>query len=445
MSAQNHHTTRAKLTGLPMPSWTVVLSLLLLAACGDPPQVISANDSDGAVVDDAGELVDGDTETNDGAVLAMDAGLVLPMDAGQDVPVNPADAGAERDSGSTITDGGPNMDAGTSQDSGMGQDSGGDSGMDSGMTLPGVGESCAFGGSSGTCIDVDQTECEGTVRVGLCPGPAPVRCCLPSNGSCTPRVGSSHSDQTLTVGGTEYRYELHIPENFVSGAALVIDLHGYTESPDRQDRRSEMRAKSDEEGFILVQPDGPGNSWNGGACCGSGASRDRDDVAFIRALIDVVAEYVCIDRRRVYATGMSNGGFLAHRLGCEAADVIAAIAPVAGVMGIPQNSCQPSRAVPVMHFHGTADLIVPYNGNGLLRYPSVSTTMSVWRDRNSCTGSATTTYDDGNTECETWASCRSGSEVTLCTIRGGGHSWPDGGRSINATNAMWTFFQRHSL
>ena len=140
---------------------------------------------------------------------------------------------------------------------------------------------------------------------------------------------------------------------------LVLDFHGYLGSSGEQATFSQITPAADAAGVAIVLPQGVGNSWNGGACCGQAASEDIDDVGFIRALVDAMDMHVCFDAARVYAMGMSNGGYISNRLGCEAADVFAAIGPVAGMIQIPFEECQPSRPVPVMHFHGTADLIVP--------------------------------------------------------------------------------------
>lgn len=277
------------------------------------------------------------------------------------------------------------------------------------------------------------------------PNPPPVVRDAGAPSGCRPSSSTvpGQSRRTLRWSGGETDFELHIPPSFQPGAPLVIDLHGYTESPDRQDRRSDMRDKSDATGFVLAQPYGGGSSWNGGGvCCGSGASTDRDDVAFIRALVAGLAQSACIDRSRVYVTGFSNGGFLAHRLACEASDLVAAIAPVSGVMGLDFADCRPSRPVPVMHTHGTSDGVVPWRGSTLLRYPSVADTMALWRSRNGCSTSPSRIYDAGNTTCESWA-CNESSEVVLCEVSGGGHSWPDGGNAINLTDEIWNFFQRH--
>lgn len=255
----------------------------------------------------------------------------------------------------------------------------------------------------------------------------------------------------LMFDGRTRRYYVHVPPSYDGSVAvpLVLDFHGFTSDPPQQIALSEMNPKSDAEGFVAVYPEGWGGakSWNGGLCCGDAASMDLDDVGLVRAIIDDVASRVCIDRRRVYSTGMSNGGFLSHRLACEASDVIAAIAPVAGVIGVPMESCTPGRAVPVIHFHGTSDLLVPYNG-GSFGFPGVEETMMGWATRNGCDPTSMETYSMGDTTCQTWSGCDEGVLVTLCTSRGEGHWWPGGpgsGADIDATDTMWEFMSAYSL
>jgi polyhydroxybutyrate depolymerase len=260
------------------------------------------------------------------------------------------------------------------------------------------------------------------------------------------------TDVELDFGGLTRTYHVHVPESY-DGAApvpLVLDFHGYMSDALQQIVLTGMNAKADEEGFIAVHPEGSGvlRSWNGGLCCGTAAEMDLDDVGLVRAIVADVSTRVCIDASRVYATGMSNGGFLSHRLGCEASDLVAAIAPVAGVLGIPDADCTPGRAVPVMHFHGTADLLVPYDGGGVIAFPSVADTIEGWAARNGCDPMPAVSYMMGDTTCETYSGCDDDVEVVLCTSEGEGHWWPGGTAStadIVATDEMWDFFTRYRL
>lgn len=274
-----------------------------------------------------------------------------------------------------------------------------------------------------------------------------------SGGACG-FVGLPAGDHTVMIDWDDRTrtFHVHVPPSYDGSTAVpvMLNFHGYTSNAGQQIALSGMNDKSDEEGFIAVHGEGWGSaqSWNGGQCCGAAMEENLDDVGLVRAIIDDLASRACIDRERIYATGMSNGGFLSHRLACEAGDVIAAIAPVAGVLGIPEEDCTPPRAVPVMHFHGTNDTLVPYGGSSFSGFPSVPDTMMGWAERNGCTAGPDETYDMGNSHCETWSGCTGGVSVTLCTVEGGGHWWPGGPSSsadIDATDAMWEFLSGYSL
>jgi polyhydroxybutyrate depolymerase len=124
---------------------------------------------------------------------------------------------------------------------------------------------------------------------------------------------------------------------------------------------------ADQNGFIVVYPNGTSLlsedillTWNGGTCCGYAQEKNVDDVGFVRAIVPDLQSLVIIDAKRIYATGMSNGGILSHRLACEAADLFAAIAPVSGTLNF--SPCNPSRPISVIEFHGTGDQHIPYHG-----------------------------------------------------------------------------------
>jgi poly(3-hydroxybutyrate) depolymerase len=227
------------------------------------------------------------------------------------------------------------------------------------------------------------------------------------------------STLTLTSGGLARDSLLHVPASYdpAKGAMLVVNYHGFSSNAPEQ---------------VLLT--------------------DMNPVA------DAKSEY-CIDPKRVFATGFSNGGFMSHRLGCEMADTFAAIAPVSGVLGIPTTSCLPSRPVPVLDIHGTADPVVPYDGGPALKllppiqFMSVDDTVSFWRSANACLSPAAIDYQNGDATCLRWGDCSGGVAVELCTLLGDGHQWPDSAivvpglgnasRSLNATSFIIDWFLAH--
>ena len=277
-----------------------------------------------------------------------------------------------------------------------------------------------------------------------------------------PRAKSGAFPRKIVSGGIDRQYDLLVPSSYTGKAMpLVFNFHGFTADPETQDWLSGMSRLAEESGFILATPKGSGNEgllgWNGGECCGQASSEDVDDVAFTSDMIDQISAEYCVDPSRIYATGMSNGAFMSYRLACELAGRIAAIGPVAGVTAV--APCRPSRPVPVISFNGTADLIVWYDG-GI--YESVPRTMARWSMSNGCSRETVTVYKKGNVRCEAHRECKEGATVELCTIYGGGHAWPGGmdissqatptsllggdtTRDINASRAIWEFFQNHPM
>jgi polyhydroxybutyrate depolymerase len=226
--------------------------------------------------------------------------------------------------------------------------------------------------------------------------------------------------RTIIVDGRSRVYDVHVPPGYDGSTAvpLVIDFHGFTSNKDEQAFVSGMIPLSDVEGFIVVHPQGISDSWNGGICCGPAMAQGIDDVAFARAIVIATATEANIDVFRVYATGLSNGGAMSHRLGCEAAAIFAAVAPMAFPLPLsPLSLCQPVRPIGVLHFAGLDDTLVPYGGGGPAGVPSAATSFAYWRDENGCgMGPPDETVVTGNSYCETYTGCDDGVEVGLCSI-----------------------------
>lgn len=243
------------------------------------------------------------------------------------------------------------------------------------------------------------------------------------------------------VGAPRTRqYIVHVPPHEPGERLpLVFNMHGFAMRFDQQQQISRMDGVADEMGYVVVYPSGTTSfsAFNAGDCC-TFNDKDLDDVGYIVGLIDEVGESLCIDRDRVYASGFSNGGFMAYRLACEASEHFAAIGSVSGVLGIPPETCNPDHALPAIHLHGTSDLIVPYNGGEPLgfsiffgnapppQFRSVAETVDFYRMLSGCEPNVQVMFDEADTKCLRYAQCDPGSEITLCTIEGAGHSWPGG-------------------
>jgi poly(3-hydroxybutyrate) depolymerase len=246
-------------------------------------------------------------------------------------------------------------------------------------------------------------------------------------------IAFSQTD-SFQIGGLMRSYIVYAPSG-ISNPALVINMHGMNSNAAQQRAYTQFDKIADREKFIVVYPNGVSNSWD--------ITANRD-VTFILALIDTIDARFKIDRNRTYATGMSMGGYMSHRLGCTAAGAIAAIAPVAGLNA--SYNCAPVRPMPVLQIHGTADSIVLYSG--------VAATISGWVSKNGCsqTPQVTAPYPASNLNSKVrkdyYGPCSQNSEVILLTVEGGGHAWPGGlGQTsdINASEEIWAFFKNHSL
>lgn len=273
----------------------------------------------------------------------------------------------------------------------------------------------------------------------------------------------------LIVDGRERSYIVHVPRiyNPENPTPVVLALHGAAMDGSMMVWFSGLNKKSDEAGFIVVYPSGTGvgpfRTWNAGGLSGKMAEGKADDVAFIGKLLDDLKVALNLDEKRVYACGMSNGGMMCYRLAAEMSDRIAAIAPVAGTIAMEPSN--PKRAVPVIHFHGSKDNIVPFkmtnrNSPSFIKLKGVEDSIQTWVKLNGCQGNpATDTISRDGDEFKVTRTCygrgKDGSEVVLVVIEGGGHTWPGekppvgfigkSAMNISANDLMWEFFQRHRL
>lgn len=267
----------------------------------------------------------------------------------------------------------------------------------------------------------------------------------------------------LELGGNRRSYLLFVPSTRPAGhpLPLVLVFHGAGGRGAGMARHTGFSRLAERYGFAVVYPDGVSRRWNDGRGIGGA----QDDVAFVRALLDSLGGELGLDPRRIYATGISNGAMFAYRLACDLPGVLAAVAPVAGAMPaalLPR--CGAAAPVAVAAFQGTADPFVPYEGGGVAgrrgAVLSAAASAEFWMRVNGCTGPPTSVppsdsvTDGTRVRRESWDGCRSARPVVLYTIEGGGHTWPGGppagrrvgrsSREIDATAAIWDFFQHHT-
>jgi polyhydroxybutyrate depolymerase len=286
--------------------------------------------------------------------------------------------------------------------------------------------------------------------------------------SCDPSRSHPAGDttETLTAGGFDREYILHIPPSYDGSdpVPLVLNLHGLGSHAREQMDYSELAGKADEEGFIVVAPQGtvtqfiPSRHWNFTTL--EAFDDTPDDVAFIDALLDHLEEELCVDPARVYVAGMSNGAQMAVRLACDLAGRIAAISAIAGVYYPPafeqvdaEPDCNPSSPVPVIAFHGTEDRVIQFEGGALgLALPfdtrHIETeVMPDWAERNGCDQPSARDEVTDNVTVLRYQDCDAG--VELYVIESGRHEWPGSSTGfgspqadeVSANDLMWEFFQ----
>lgn len=282
-------------------------------------------------------------------------------------------------------------------------------------------------------------------------------------------VAGTTTEHSIRSGGTDRHYLLHLPKGYdpARPAALILAFHGGGGSMAHmaKDNTYGIVDSSDRAGYIVAFPNGSGAvgdklaTWNAGNCCGKARDQQVDDVAFARAVVADIQQRHRIDSGRIYAMGMSNGGMLSHRLACEAADLFAAVAAVAGTDN--SRNCQPSQPISVLQIHARDDDHVLYEGGAgpdafrdqskVTDFVSVPATIANWVARNQCSGSPRELLAVAGARCERYEQCRDGARVQLCVTDEGKHSWPGSNittlsrqqpsQAIDANTVIWEFFQ----
>jgi polyhydroxybutyrate depolymerase len=250
-------------------------------------------------------------------------------------------------------------------------------------------------------------------------------------------------------------YRLYVPTTPGSPAPVVVVLHGGLQTPEGIAEMTGFDAKAESKGFLAVYPAGIGRTFNAGECCGTAQALGVDDIGFVGDLVEHLDETYEVDRARVYATGISNGGLLGYRLACERPDMFAGVAPVAATL---IGSCDPATPVSILHIHGLLDKNVPFKGGpgsqgfADVDWPPVMRGLQRWRRIDGC-DSDPSTKEDGPVTHRHWTECRDGTDVVLYKLADGGHSWPGGqpvpdplgptSQSLNATKKIWHFSKEH--
>jgi polyhydroxybutyrate depolymerase len=285
----------------------------------------------------------------------------------------------------------------------------------------------------------------------------------------------------LRWDGLKRSYLVHLPPDYkeIGPMPLVLALHGGGGNAEAMVKltRGGLNTLADKNGFVVIYPNGIEKNWNDGRSgeeTGYRAHQENiDDVGFISKLIDYEIANLNLDAGRIYITGMSNGGMMTFRLGCELSSKITAIAPVAGYIPLNYSSgCLPGNPLPVMLIAGTDDPLMPYDGGDITgplgivklgKVKSAEESVGLWVHFNNCVSSPVTSQvpdsdpKDGTLVYKLeYSGCENSTEVILYTIENGGHSWPGGYqylsegiigktcRDINANEIIWEFFLHHS-
>ena len=256
-----------------------------------------------------------------------------------------------------------------------------------------------------------------------------------------------HDVQTFEHAGVPREYYMHIPDGLEPNAPLVIVLHGLGGRADKMRYGLHLNRTANTHRFAAVYPQGlpVGRSsahWNAGFDFSS-----VDDVGFLVALKRVLVRRHSLNPRRVFVLGISNGGYMAYRLGCRASEEFAGIASVIGTIGGEDwRECLPRRPIPLMHVHGTEDEMIPYGGidvwySGWGGQPDVPTVVTSWARR--LGASLTPNHTDlARTTHVRYRNPETAKEVWLYRLDGFGHDWPNV-RTIgyDMTEEIWRFFE----
>ena len=307
-------------------------------------------------------------------------------------------------------------------------------------------------------------------------------------------------DFSLVHDGLTRTFKVYAPSQYDQNnpIPLVMAFHGGGGDAKGSINFFNLNNLADKEYFMIVYPQGTGKKvagkvfgvWNAGEDSPPGLAPGVDDVGFISKMLDKLEQEFNVDKKRIYATGFSNGALMCYRLACEFSERIAAIA-VGGAQDM-IKTCKPQRAIPVLHFHGTEDRCASYRGGtcggcfadylrktgipadrsrSLWKCRSVPEYINEWRMINGCSDITKVVYQRGAATCRSYFQCADDVEVVLCTLKASGHTWPGGdygnkacvrnensylcrewkkivgevNRDFSANDQLWEFFKKHPL
>jgi polyhydroxybutyrate depolymerase len=272
---------------------------------------------------------------------------------------------------------------------------------------------------------------------------------------------------SMEVDGRMRTYLLVLPPGYYKDSTnfpLVIAMHGGGGSASQFEKDYKFTEAAQDNNSIVVYPEGvqsdgilKARTWNAGSCCNYAVDHAIDDVNFISKLIKTLKSNYRINHKKVFATGMSNGGMMAYRLACEIPDKIAAIAVVSCTM-VTTQPCDPTRPVPILHMHSILDKKVPYEGGTGIRgyyFPPVDSGLKVFAEKNYCLPIPQIVTDDNRFKLTRWIDCKEEAVIEYYLTKDGGHAWPGGIKSreladtpstvINANELIFDFFDRFEL
>ena len=274
----------------------------------------------------------------------------------------------------------------------------------------------------------------------------------------------------ITFDGVARNFIVYLPSGYNNSGKmpLIFAIHGGSGTPEGMINIANFKTIADRDKVVLVYPEGVQKNWNDGRPTAPN-QLGINDVGFFNQMCDYMINNYSVDAKKIYATGISNGGFMSTRLGCELSNRIAAIAVNAATIEATTiaPNCKPNRPVPALYIHGTTDPLVPFLGGQITAGGTAGGTIlshfqaiDKWVTINGCNPTPTVTdlpdiANDGTTiKQRVYSGGANGSEVVSYVITNGGHTWPQGyqylsefvigktSQDMNACEVIWTFFKR---